>query len=168
LKVPGVTTPGTQTHSLGSHVDLAASIAGLAGANLSDWPSVKGRDMAPVFADPQAVIRDHVLFAMDSAHTPAINQTRYAVRGFFDGQHKYARYYGVGGGLPSAGLWGKPRGHKLYDVDADFDDQDHEWYDHAADPGEMVNLANDRSRRDQAREQYHRLLRYEAEDFTTE
>ena len=61
--------------------------------------------------------------------TPRINHTRYAIRGFFDGRTKYARYYGVGGGKPSSGLWGKDPGHKLYDVDADFADQEHEWYD---------------------------------------
>ena len=75
-------------------------------------------------------MRDHVLFAQDSAQTQnRINNMRYALRGFFDGTTKYARYYGVGGGKPSTGLWGKDPGHKLYDVDCAFDDQDHEWYD---------------------------------------
>ncbi len=84
----------------------------------------------PVLADPTASVRDHVLFAQDSAQTRNLNQVRYALRGFFDGQTKYARYYGVGGGKPSSGLWGRDPGHKLFDVDSDFDDQDHEWYDH--------------------------------------
>ena len=76
-----------------------------------------------------------------------INQTRYAIRGFFDGSTKYARYYGVGGGKPGTGLWGKDPGTKLFDVDAAFDDQEHEWYDHDEDPHELVNLAHDRGRR---------------------
>ena len=82
-----------------------------------------------MLADPSATVRDHVLFAHDTAHTDEINHTRYAIRGFFDGRTKYARYYGVGGGKPRTGLWGKDPGHKLFDVDADFVDQEHEWYD---------------------------------------
>ena len=99
-------------------------------------PSLRGTDLAPVLADPAASVRDHVLFAHDTAHTEHINQTRYAIRGFFDGQTKYARYYGVGGGKPGTGLWGKDPGTKLFDVDAAFDDQEHEWYDHDDDPHE--------------------------------
>ena len=63
-------------------------------------PSLKGVDLSPVLADPTTSVRDHVLFAHDTAHTNRINNTRYAIRGFFDGQTKYARYYGVGGGKP--------------------------------------------------------------------
>ena len=110
-------------------------------------PSLKGVDLGPVLADPSASVRDHVLFAHDTAHTDEINHTRYAIRGFFDGQTKYARYYGVGGGKPGTGLWGKDPGHKLFDVDADFVDQEHEWYDLDDDPHELVNLALDGGRR---------------------
>ncbi len=92
---------------------------------------------------------------------------RYALRGFFDGTTKYARYYGVGGGKPSTGLWGRSPGTKLFDVDCAFDDNDHEWYDHGTDPYELVNLANDRARRDGLRDAYERLLAYERESFVT-
>jgi hypothetical protein len=119
-----------------------------------------------VLADPTASVREHVLFAMDSAHTTRVNHTRYAVRGFFDGRTKYARYYGVGGGIPSTGLGGRPAGRKLFDVDADFADQDHEWYDQQEDPAELVNLAMDRGRRPALRENYERLLAYEAAEFS--
>ncbi|MBV9664082.1 MAG: hypothetical protein JOZ37_08955, partial [Actinobacteria bacterium] len=105
------------------------------------------------------------LFAQDSAHTKDLNNVRYALRGFFDGRHKYARYYGVGGGKPATGLWGRDPGRKRFDVDADFDDQDHEWYDLHEDPHELVNLAHDRSRRAELRDQFTRLLAYEATDF---
>ncbi len=110
-------------------------------------------------------MRDHVLFAQDSAQTQNLNHVRYALRGFFDGDTKYARYYGVGGGKPSSGLWGRDPGHKLFDVDCDFDDQDHEWYDHGTDPLELVNLANDRSRRSELRGLFERLRAYEAEEM---
>lgn len=165
VKVPGVTTPGTRTAALGNHVDLATTIAALAGADPADHPSLKGVDLAPVFADPDASVRDYVLFAQDSAHTDNINQTRYALRGVFDGRYKYARYYGVGGGVPGPGLLGKPRGSKLFDVDADFDDHDHELYDLDEDPHELVNLAMDRGRRAELREHFDRLRAIEAVEF---
>ncbi|MBV9933140.1 MAG: sulfatase-like hydrolase/transferase, partial [Actinobacteria bacterium] len=41
VRVPGVTTPGSVTSSLGTHVDLATTIAALAGASLNDEPSLK-------------------------------------------------------------------------------------------------------------------------------
>jgi arylsulfatase A-like enzyme len=164
IRVPGVTTPGSQTAALGSHVDLPTTIAALAGVDPGAQASLKGRDLSPVFADPSASVRDHVLFAQDSAHTANINNTRYALRGFFDGHQKYARYYGVGGGRPSPGT-GRPPGRKLYDVDADFADQEHEWYDHDTDPLELDNLAMDRGRRAALREQYDRLLAMEAAEL---
>ena len=162
VRVPGVTTPGSQTDSLASSVDLAATICGLAG--IEPTPGAEGADLGPVFADPKASARDNVMFAMDSAHTVNIQKTRYALRGYFDGRYKYARYYGVGGGKPNDDLSGVV-GTKLYDVDADFDDQDHELYDLAEDPGELVNLAMDRGRRAQVREHYRTLLELEAENF---
>ena len=168
VKVPGVTTPGTVTSALGSHVDLAATICALAGVDPSTTAStVQGHDLGPVLADPSATVRDHILFAQDSAQTTNLNTVRYALRGFFDGRHKYARYYGVGGGKPGTGLWGKSPGTKLFDVDCAFDDNDHEWYDQSTDPHELVNLANDPGRADGLREQYERLLDYERSSFVT-
>jgi hypothetical protein len=73
----------------------------------------------------------------------------------------------VGGGKPSTGLWGKSPGTKLFDVDCAFDDNDHEWYDHDGDPEELVNLANDRSRRKELTELFERLGDMERESFVT-
>jgi arylsulfatase len=151
VRPPGITTPGAATPALASHVDLAPTICGLAGLDPAAGPGLHGVDLRPVLADPAGAVRDHVLFAMDSAHTSHIRQTRYAVRGYFDGRMKYARYYGVGGGLPNDDFSRKPSA-KLFDVDASFDDCDHELYDLAGDPGELVNLAMDRSRRAEVRE----------------
>jgi arylsulfatase A-like enzyme len=161
VRVPGVTQPGTHTGALGTHVDLASTIVALAGVDPATQPSLRGTDLSPVLHDPTSSVRDHVLFAHDTAHTTQINQTRYAIRGFFDGRTKYARYYGVGGGKPGTGLWGKDPGRKLFDVDAAFEDQEHEWYDHDADPHEVDNLAHYRGRRAQLRANYERLLEYE-------
>lgn len=166
VKVPGVTTPGTTSAALGSHVDLAATICALAGVDPAvSRATVQGADLGPVFSDPAATVRDVVLFAQDSAQTTELNKVRYALRGFTDGRTKYARYYGVGGGKPSTGLWGKPAGHKLFDVDCAFDDNDHEWYDHDDDPDELINLANDRARRSELRDMYERMRAYERESF---
>jgi arylsulfatase len=170
IRVPGVTSPGTTTEALATHVDLAATICSLGGVDPATGggeigPTLQGVDLAPVLDDPAVSVRDHVLFAQDSAQTQNLNNVRYALRGFFDGTTKYARYYGVGGGKPSTGLWGKDPGRKLFDVDCAFDDQDHEWYDHDSDPLELVNMANDRGRRQELREQFARLLAYENEEM---
>ncbi|MFL6238939.1 MAG: sulfatase-like hydrolase/transferase [Actinomycetes bacterium] len=160
VRVPGVTEPGTRTDAMGTHVDLATTIAALAGVQSE---TLQGVDLAPIFADPTKPVRDHVLFAQDSAHTRRIQQTRYALRGYFEGRWKYTRYYGVGGGLPSEDPSGTST--KLYDVDSDFDDQDHELYDVQEDPGELVNLALDRARRDEVRRHFAELRDLEAAHF---
>ncbi len=171
VRVPGVTPAGTTTDALATHVDLAATICALAGvdghagADGAGGSSLQGVDLSSVLADPATSARDHVLFAQDSAQTRHLNQVRYALRGFFDGRTKYARYYGVGGGKPSSGLWGRDPGRKLFDVDSDFDDQDHEWYDHDTDPLELVNLANDPTRRTELRGLFERLRAYEAQEM---
>ena len=167
VRVPGVTQAGTQSDALATHVDLASTICALGGVDPATQPSLKGVDLSPVLADPSTSVRDHVLFAHDTAHTEEINHTRYAIRGYFDGRTKYARYYGVGGGKPGTGLWGKDPGHKLYDVDADFVDQEHEWYDLQEDPHELVNLARDPARRAELRDNYQRLLEYEQASFSS-
>jgi arylsulfatase len=170
VRAPGITGPHTATDALATHVDLAATVCSLAGidpalATGTDGPTLQGLDLSPVLADPAASVRDHVLFAQDSAQTQNLNNVRYALRGFFDGTTKYARYYGVGGGKPSTGLWGKDPGRKLFDVDCAFDDQDHEWYDHDSDPLELVNMANDRSRRNELRDVFARMRAYENEEL---
>lgn len=166
VRVPGVTRAGTTTAALATHVDLAATIAALAQvAPAEAGRTLQGVDLAPVLADPSRPGRDHVLFAQDSAQTENLNQVRYALRGFYDGRVKYGRYYGVGGGKPSTGLWGRDPGTKRFGPDAGFDDQDHEWYDTAEDPGELVNLAHDRSRREELRHLHQQLLAYEAEEL---
>ena len=64
---------------------------------------------------------------------------RYAIRGMFDGRYKYACYYGCGGGWGNTGR--SARDPKRVDVDAPFEDQDHELYDLQEDPHELRNLA---------------------------
>jgi arylsulfatase len=154
-RVPGVTAAGSQSTSLSSHVDLARTICGLAGVEADD--GMQGVDLFGGGA-----LRDEVLFAHDSAHTRVVQQTRYAVRGYVDGRYKYARYYGVGGGKPGDDPFYKRPTEKLYGVDADFDDQDHELYDRLDDPHELVNLANDPAHRALVRDCYAHLKDLEA------
>ena len=52
----------------------------------------------------------------------------------------------------------KTEEEKLFGPDAAFDDHDHEWYDTAVDPGELVNLAHHGPG---VREQFDRLLEIE-------
>ena len=163
VKAPGVPA-GARTQALATHVDLAATIAALGGVGAGGTPPLSGRDLAPVLADPTASVRDFVLFSQDSAQSDLIRNTRYAVRGFYDGETKYARYYGVGGGTRRDGI-ADGQG-KIFDVNADFDNHDHEWYETAEDPHELANLANDRGRRNELRALFRRLLDYETQELT--
>ena len=117
----------------------------------------------PALADPSASPRDYVFFSQDAAQSELLANTRYAVRGFFDGTTKYARYYGIGGGVDRAGT-PDPR-PKLFGEDAAFEDHDHEWYEPAEDPHELVNLANDVGRRHELRGLFDRLLAIERHEL---
>lgn len=158
----GADRVGQRSESLSSHVDLARTICGFAGVAPDD--GFQGVDLGPLLADPETSVRDHVLFAHATAHTSNIRATRWSIRGVFDGRHKYARYYGVGGGLPNDDFTGVPT-PMLYGPDAAFEDQEHEWYDHADDPHEMVNLAMDNARRGELRDRFEALLALEAEEL---
>ena len=161
VRAPGITAPGTKTAALGTHVDLAKTIVSLAGVDAAE--DLPGRDLGPVLAEPSTRVRDSVLFAQDQGWYESCLRLRYASRAIFDGRYKYVRYYGVGGGISSAGT--VVPGPKEIDADADFDDQEHEWYDHQEDPHELVNLANDRGRRKELREWFARLKEEEAREF---
>jgi arylsulfatase A-like enzyme len=159
---PAAASAGQRTDSLSSHVDLARTICSFAGVEPD--PGMQGVDLGPLVADPATQVRDHVLFAHATAHTSNIRATRWAIRGVFDGRHKYARYYGVGGGLPNDDFTGVPT-PMLYGPDAAFEDQEHEWYDQQEDPHELVNLAMDRGRRPELRQRFAELLDLEAKEL---
>ena len=161
---PGITKPGTVSDAMMSPVDLAATICELGGINSED-AKLPGQSMLPIWSDPNETGREFVLFAQDWAWYDGLINTRYASRGIFDGRFKYSRYYGVGG---SSTTRGTPVAHeKIFGPDSHFDDQEHELYDLFEDPGEMVNLAMDRTRRDTVREWHHRLLEAESKEFAS-
>ncbi len=153
---------GTTTEALSSSVDVAATIVAAGGGDVS---GMKGQDLSPVFDDTSASVRDYVLFAQDSAQSDGLAASRYALRGFFDGETKYARYYGMGGGIRRDGSVAETA--KAVDVDAGFDDHEHEWYEIDTDPHELSNLANDGGRKAELAELFERLKSYEATDFAT-
>jgi arylsulfatase len=161
---PGITKPGTVSDAMMSPVDLAATICELGGISSED-AKLPGQSMLPIWSDPNETGREFVLFAQDWAWYDGLINTRYASRGIFDGRFKYSRYYGVGG---SSTTRGTPIAHeKIFGPDSHFDDQEHELYDLFEDPGEMVNLAMDRTRRDTVREWHHRLLEAESKEFAS-
>jgi len=160
---PGITTAGSKTAAMMSHVDLARTIATLGGVPddaVADWP---GRNLTELFSSPDQPGRSEILFAQDWAWYNDLVDTRYASRGFFDGRFKYCRYYGIGGSSTTRGI--PITSPKRYDIDAAFDDHEHEYYDLQEDPHELVNLAMDRGRRAELRKQFDRLLDLEMAAF---
>ena len=146
-----------------SPIDLAATICELGGIDPGAH-GLPGRSMLEQWRTPSTPGRDHVLFAQDWAWYDGLIDTRYASRGIFDGRFKYCRYYGIGGSSTTRGT--PIEAPKRFDVDARFEDQEHEFYDLHEDPGELVNLAHDRSRRAEVREWHARLLEAEANELT--
>ena len=133
-------------------MDLTVTVAELAGVDISD-AGLPGGSLVPLLSDPAGGGRDEILFAQDWAWYDGLLNTRYASRGIFDGRFKYCRYYGIGGSSTTSA---RPppsleAGPKLFDIDAHFDDQEHELYDLHEDPHELVNLAVDRTRRTEVR-----------------
>ena len=164
INAPGITEAGTVTDALTCHVDLATTVAEFGGVDVSDRPAMRGESLSPLFSDQSATIRDHVLFAQEWPWYAGVEHVRYASSGIFDGRYKYCRYYGVGGGNDAAGnpLTGD---RMLYGRDATFEDHDHEFYDLQEDPHELVNLAMDRSRRDEVRRRFAELRAVEDDTY---
>jgi hypothetical protein len=132
----------------------------------TDQPSLSGVDLSPLFVDPNSSVRDHVLFAQQQGWHRSCVAERFALRGYFDGRHKYIRYFGVGGGCDSVGR-GVPWAKEMrFGPDAPFHDQEHELYDLESDPGELENLAADRSRRTEVLARFDHLLELERSAFT--
>jgi len=112
-----------------------------------------------VFEDSEASVREAVLFAQDSAQSDRLANVRYALSGFFDGQTKYARYYGKGGGIRRDGTVAPDP--KQVAADAPFEDMEHEWYEIGEDPHELVNRAADPGLAPEIRHLFNRLTELE-------
>ncbi len=166
VRAPGVTTPGTVSEALTSAVDLAPTVCSLAGVERETWSaSMSGVDLTPVLRDGDSSVRDRVLFAQAQGWHPSCLAQRYALRGAFDGRHKYVRYFGVGGGCDNLGRTLEWAPEMRFGPDATFGDHEHELYDLDDDPGELHNLAHDRGRAAELRERFDELLTLEAAAF---
>ena len=155
-----------QQYYSGQTRQFRRTIGALAGIGGDVWSaSMSGVDLTPVLRDGSERVRDHVLFAQAQGWHPSCLAQRYALRGVFDGRHKYVRYFGVGGGCDNLGRSLDWAPEMRFGPDASFGDQEHELYDLADDPGELHNLAHEGSRRGEVHDRFGHLLELEAAAF---
>lgn len=115
---PGLFPEPQSTDAFYSHIDLAATMAHLAGA-----PALGvGRSQVPVILDPTASVRDDVLFAFDDCFFLPCDAPASHIRALRNARHTYAVYYSADGSA-----------------------FEYELYDNLADPYQMNNLAYDPS-----------------------
>jgi arylsulfatase A-like enzyme len=163
IRVPGMTTDGSATGALSSSADVAPTICGLAG--VADTPSMSGSSLVSLLDGSETKVRDHVLFAQAQGWYRSCIAQRFALRGVFDGRYKYVRYFGVGGGVDSTGQGLSWAPTMKIGPGADPWDQEHELYDLQEDPGELMNLAADRTRAKEVLDRFNHLLELEQVAF---
>ncbi len=164
ISVPGMTRGGSRSDALTSSVDIAPTICDLAGVSETD--SFSGASLVSLLSGESASVREHVLFAQAQGWYRSCVAHRFALRGMFDGRYKYVHYFGVGGGVDSAGQGLEWAPTMTVAPDAEFWDQEHELYDLAEDPGELVNLAGDPARSKEVRDRFEHLLETERSSFS--
>lgn len=148
---------GAHSEALGSAVDLAPTILGLAGVDpavvATEFPQLHGHSLVPVF-DGAAQVRGGVLTAVESITTLDADywrslaspdapqkiqsgelrpdwEKRGFLRGYTDERYSFGRYFS-----PLAP-------NRPQNLDALLADNDVVLYDRVSDPTEQVNLAND-------------------------
>ncbi len=166
VRGPGIQA-GVVTEALGSHVDLPATLLSLATNGALGTAGIRGSpgiDLSPAIFDATARPRDHVLFDIDLSWRPRTARTRYALRGIFDGQIKYARYFGIDDPVDPSDRDGPTV--KRFGPDSPFEYQDHELYDLTSDPHELVNLAHIPEKASMLSDYYERLRAVEVEEIT--
>lgn len=121
---PGVIPAGGSSHRLTAAIDLLPTLLSVAGAGPGSG-ALPGRDLSPLWSDPQRVLRDSVLVTSDafSSMGPA-GPHRGFLRGIITESHKYGRYF-----MPGE----QHRGRAAADL---------ELYDRVDDPAEMRSLAD--------------------------
>lgn len=118
---PGAIPEGGCTPRLTGAIDLLPTLLSAAGV---ESPQLPGRDLSPLWSDPERAVRDSVLITSDAySSMGAAGPHRGFLRGIITETHKYGRYF-------------RPGEQHLGRAAADL-----ELYDRAADPTEMCNLA---------------------------
>lgn len=119
---PGTIPAGSATQRLSGGIDLLPTLLSVAGAHSVD--PLPGRDLSPLWSEPDRAVRDGVLITSDAySSMGAAGPHRGFLRGIITETHKYGRYFRPGE---------QHRGRAAADL---------ELYDRAADPAEMRNLA---------------------------
>lgn len=120
---PGTIPAASTTRRLSGAVDLLPTLLSVAGARPTE--DLPGRDLSPLWSDPDRAVRDSVLITSDAySSMGAAGPHRGFLRGIITETHKYGRYF-------------RPGDQHLGRAAADL-----ELYDRTADPTEMRNLAN--------------------------
>lgn len=120
---PGTIPGGTTTRRLSGAVDLLPTLLSVAGVRAPE--ALPGRDLSPLWSDPDRSVRDSVLVTSDAySSMGAAGPHRGFLRGIITETHKYGRYFTPGE---------QRRGRTAADL---------ELYDRTADPAEMRNLAH--------------------------
>lgn len=119
---PGNIPAGQSTDRLSGAVDIVPTLLAVADAQAPG--PLPGRDLSPMWSDPDRMIRDSVLVTSDAfSSLGAAGPHRGFLRGIVTENHKYGRYF-------------RPGEQRLGRASADL-----ELYDRAADPAEVRNLA---------------------------
>lgn len=120
---PGAVPAGETSQRLTGAVDLLPTMLAVAGAESRSDP-LPGRDLSPLWSDPQRAVRDAVLVTSDafSSMGPAPPHRGF-LRGIITESHKYGRYF-----LPGEQHLGRAAA-------------DLELYERVSDPAELCSLA---------------------------
>lgn len=109
-----------ETHALASGIDIAPTVADLTGSHLTS--TLRGKSLVPLFANPGASVRDHVIYTFDDQFGTIAPAVATHIRCIRTHRWKYAVYFTE-----------QPYGTaNTYDF---------ELYDLHNDPGELTNLA---------------------------
>ncbi len=129
---PGVIKPGTVSESLVSSLDIAATLVDVSGASLPENNPIDGKSLSPLFSNPSAEIRDHVLIEFGFARGLITKEWQYIALRFPDGMEPPSK------GNPMLHTGGE-RGAKAAEMQTD--------HPAAFDPDQLYHLTDDPAQR---------------------